>query len=97
MSSYATRPLRKPPIVPSTSLTWAWSSSSTILQSISFFGPSKKPSSETWTKRITFVIAIHSPERIDHTQGLEGECRHILRVENVHASIKARRENEGVP
>src|SRR5258708_5178611 len=36
---------------------WAWSSSSTMFQSISFFGPSKKPSRETWTKRITFLIA----------------------------------------
>jgi len=38
-------------------MTWAWSSSSTMCQSISFFGPSKKPSRETWTKRITFLIA----------------------------------------
>ena len=36
---------------------WAKSSSSTMFQSISFFGPSKKPSRETWTKRITFLIA----------------------------------------
>jgi len=28
-----------------------------MCQSISFFGPSKKPSRETWTKRITFLIA----------------------------------------
>src|SRR5258707_842201 len=28
-----------------------------MFQSISFLGPSKKPSRETWTKRITFLIA----------------------------------------
>src|SRR5258706_16471269 len=51
--------------------------------------------------RVSITAALpgcRSLERIDHTQGLEGfQSRHVLRVENVHASFDARREDEGVP
>jgi hypothetical protein len=41
------------------------------------------------------AVAGRSLERIDHTHGLEGlQSRHILRVENVHASSDARNRTD---
>lgn len=59
-------------------------------------GPDRQTASRADERSETLVR--RSLERIDHTHGLEGfHCGHILRVENVDASIEARRENEGVP
>jgi hypothetical protein len=60
ISSWVTRPSRKALIAPSSWLKCRCSSSSTMCQSSSRFGPSMKPSTETDIIQMIFLIAVHS-------------------------------------